>query len=125
MQAMKERDDRKLLSGAIQLIHAYWGGGKRRGGKRGRFPANKAPFVAAVALNKEGHPLAKNMTVVKGFWLTESIRSGQRSIYNPAARLFRTDYPVFQWGNSGRLHSCQRGHGRWVTKCRQRGVYLA
>jgi hypothetical protein len=33
--------------------------------------ANKVPFVAAVSLNKEGHPMAMNMSVVKGFRLTE------------------------------------------------------
>jgi hypothetical protein len=47
---------------------------KRHGGKRSRGSANKVPFVAAVALNKGGYPLAINMTVVKGFWLTESAR---------------------------------------------------
>jgi len=73
MQVMKERDDSKPLSGTIQLDDVYWGG-ERRGGKRGRGSANKVPFVAAVSLNKEGHPMAMNMSVVKGFRLTEIAR---------------------------------------------------
>jgi len=73
MQVMKERDDSKPLSGIIQLDDVYWGG-ERRGGKRGRGSANKVPFVAAVSLNEEGHPIAMNMNVVKGFRLTEISR---------------------------------------------------
>ena len=70
MQVMKERDDSKPLSGIIQLDDAYWGG-EQRGGKRGRGSANKVPFVAAVSVNEEGHPIAMNMHVVKGFRLNE------------------------------------------------------
>lgn len=73
MQVMKERDDGKPLGGVIQLDDVYWGG-ERRGGKRGRGSANKVPFVAAVSLNNEGHPIAMNMSVVKGFRLTEISR---------------------------------------------------
>src|SRR5690554_6249379 len=53
MQAMRERDDEKLLSGAVQVDDAYWGG-QRRGGKRGRGAAGKTPFVAAVACDSAG-----------------------------------------------------------------------
>jgi transposase-like protein len=73
MQVMKERDDSKPLSGVIQLDDVYWGG-ERHGGKRGRGSKNKVPFVAAVSLNEEGHPIAMNMNVVKGFRLTEISR---------------------------------------------------
>jgi transposase-like protein len=73
MQVMKERDDAKPLSGTIQLDDVYWGG-ERHGGKRGRGSANKTPFIAAVSLNKDGHPIAMNMNVVKGFRLTEISR---------------------------------------------------
>jgi hypothetical protein len=66
MQAMKERDDRKPLNGIIQLDDAYWGG-EHSGGKRGRGSENKTPFVAAVALNADHHPIAMNLNVVKGF----------------------------------------------------------
>ena len=70
MQVMKERDDSKPLSGMIQLDDVYWGG-ERRGGKRGRGSANKVPFVAAVSVSKEGHPMSMNMNVVKGFQAKE------------------------------------------------------
>ncbi len=73
MHVMKERDDGKPLGGVIQLDDVYWGG-ERRGGKRGRGSANKVPFVAAVSLNNEGHPIAMNMSVAKGFRLTEISR---------------------------------------------------
>lgn len=70
MQVMKERDDSHPLTGIIQLDDAYWGG-ERRGGKRGRGSPNKVPFVAAVAVNDEGHPIAMCMSKVKGFLKTE------------------------------------------------------
>jgi hypothetical protein len=70
MQAMKERDDRKPLNGIIQLDDVYWGG-EHRGGKRGRGSENKTPFVAAVSLNADHHPIAMNLNVVKGFRTSE------------------------------------------------------
>jgi len=70
MQVMKERDDSKPLSGVIQLDDVYWGG-ELRGGSRGRGSENKTPFVAAVSINEEGHPIAMNFNVVKGFTLQE------------------------------------------------------
>ncbi|PCI43747.1 MAG: IS1595 family transposase [Proteobacteria bacterium] len=66
MQVMKERDDGKCLTGVIQLDDVYWGG-ERHGGKRGRGSADKTPFVAAVSVNEDGHPIAMNMNVVNGF----------------------------------------------------------
>jgi len=66
MQVMKERDDSKRLTGVIQLDDVYWGG-ERHGGKRGRGSADKTPFVAAVSINEEGHPIAMNMNVINGF----------------------------------------------------------
>ena len=82
MQAMKERDDGKPLGGVVQLDDVYWGG-ERRGGKRGRGAANKVPFVAAISLNEEGHPVSMNMNVVEGFrqaevarWAKQHLQSG-------------------------------------------------
>ncbi len=70
MQVMKERDDSRPLSGIIQLDDVYWDG-EWHGGSRGRGSENKTPYVAAVSTNKEGHPIAMSMTVIKGFRLTE------------------------------------------------------
>lgn len=63
MQVMKERDDSKSLSDIVQLDDVYWGG-ELRGGKRGRGSENKTPFVAAVSIDDQGHPMAMNMNVV-------------------------------------------------------------
>lgn len=65
-QAMKERDDSRLLTGFIQLDDAYWGG-KKRDGKRGRGATGKIPFVAAVSTNEEGHPIAMRFSQVASF----------------------------------------------------------
>jgi transposase-like protein len=73
MQVMKERDDSKPIGGIIQLDDVYWGG-ERSGGKRGRGSENKTPFVAAVALDDNGHPISMNMNVVKGFQSAEITR---------------------------------------------------
>lgn len=66
MQAMRERDDRKPLSGSVQIDDAFWGG-ERRGKKRGRGAPGKTPFVAAVACSPDGRPLMMRMTPLKGF----------------------------------------------------------
>lgn len=70
MQAMKERDDHRPLSGLVQLDDVYWGG-RRSGGKAGRGAPNKTPFVAAVSVTEEGHPLYMNLNRVKGFTSAE------------------------------------------------------
>ena len=68
MQAMSEREDRYVLEGQVQLDDAYLGG-ERSGGKAGRGSENKAPFVAAVSLSDDGHPLRVKLTPVAGFTL--------------------------------------------------------
>ncbi len=70
MQVMKARDDQKTLKGTIQLDDVYWGG-ERHGGKVGRGAPNKTPFVAAVEVDDEGHPISMKFKVVKGFRSTE------------------------------------------------------
>ena len=52
----------------MQWDHAYLGG-ERSGGKIGRGSENKVPFVAAVSLSDEGHPLRVKLTPVPGFTL--------------------------------------------------------
>ena len=56
LEAMAERESRRLLSGVVMADDAYLGG-VHAGGKPGRGSENKAPFLAAVELNDEGHPL--------------------------------------------------------------------
>ena len=86
LQAMKEHNDSQPISGTIQLDAAYWGG-ELRGGKRGRGSENKTPFVAAVSLNEDGHPIKMKMTVVEGFrtdvissWSLNHIEAGSHVI---------------------------------------------
>lgn len=68
MQAMAEREQAYLLGGQVQVDDAYLGG-ERSGGRAGRGSENKVPFVAAVSLSDEGHPLRTKLTPVAGFTL--------------------------------------------------------
>jgi transposase-like protein len=66
MSAMTEREDRYVLHGSVQIDDAYLGG-ERSGGKVGRGSENKVPFVAAVSLTEDAHPLRVKLTPVTGF----------------------------------------------------------
>lgn len=66
LRAMALRNDVHQLDGEIQLDDAYLGG-ERSGGKRGRGSENKVPFVAAVSINDEGHPIYTKLMPVAGF----------------------------------------------------------
>ena len=68
MQAMVAREARYVLDGQVQVDDAYLGG-ERGGGKVGRGSENKVPFVAAVSLTDDGHPLRTKLTPVPGFTL--------------------------------------------------------
>ncbi|MCU7858960.1 MAG: IS1595 family transposase [Candidatus Thiodiazotropha sp. (ex Lucinoma kastoroae)] len=82
MQVMKERDESQPVKGIIQIDDAYWGG-EHRGGKRGRGAPGKSPFVAAVATNEEGHPIAMRLTKVKGFRKEEIARWARNHLQPP------------------------------------------
>ncbi|EQD60156.1 ISXo5 transposase [mine drainage metagenome] len=66
MQAMTEREAGRQLGGLVQIDDAYLGG-ERNGGKPGRGSENKCPFVIAVELSAESHPLHAVITPVAGF----------------------------------------------------------
>lgn len=66
MQVMAERDALYTLDGQVQVDDVYLGG-ELAGGKAGRGSENKVPFVAAVSLNTEGHPMYVKMAPVPGF----------------------------------------------------------
>jgi transposase-like protein len=124
MQAMKERDDGKPLNGIIQLDDVYWGG-EHRGGKRGRGSENKTPFVAAVALNEDHHPIAMNLNVVKGFrtteikrWATKHLEPGS-FVYSDGLACFSAvlengchHYSIVTGGGP---HSVNREEFEWVN----------
>jgi transposase-like protein len=81
-QAMKERDDYYPLAGLVLLDDAYWGG-KKRDGRRGRGATGKMPFIAALSITSEGHPLSLKLGHVRGFtkkeissWSTKHLSPG-------------------------------------------------
>ena len=65
-RAMALQDGTHRLAGAVQIDDAYLGG-ERAGGKTGRGSENKVPFVAAVSVNGQGHPLYLKLNLVSGF----------------------------------------------------------
>jgi hypothetical protein len=63
---MKQCDDLLPLRGLVLIDDAYCGG-KKHDGKRGRGASGKTPFVAAIQLSKEKHPLFIKFSKVTGF----------------------------------------------------------
>jgi len=66
MHAMVEREDHYLLSGKVMMDDAYLGG-ECSGGKSWRGSENKIPFIAAVSVDSDDHPLRAMLTPVPGF----------------------------------------------------------
>jgi hypothetical protein len=62
-------------------------GGERSGGKAGRGSENKVPFVAAVSLSDDGHPLRIKLTPVSGFSL-KAIAQWAQSCLAPDSSVF-------------------------------------
>jgi ribosomal protein L37AE/L43A len=56
MQAMCVREERRELSGRVEIDDAYLGG-ELSGGTPGRGSENKVPIVAAVQTTRSGHPV--------------------------------------------------------------------
>ena len=135
MQAMAERENGYVLEGQVQVDDAYLGG-ERSGGKAGRGSENKVPFVAAVSLSDEGHPLRTKLTPVAGFslkaiaqWASTSLAPGSTvlcdglacfgavtaagCVYQPTVVAGRKprDLPEFEWINTvlGNLKSSLTG----------------
>lgn len=103
VQVMKERDEQRPLTGLVQLDDVYWGG-ERRGGKSGRGSPNKIPFVAGVATNLDGHPIAMRMNKVKGFRKRE-IGAWTRKHIHPDAIVVSDGLACFNAvGECGREH---------------------
>lgn len=124
MLAMASREQMYVLEGNIQIDDAYLGG-EHSDGKAGRGSENKTPFVAAVSLSKDGHPLRAKLTPVSGFslkaiehWATSSLAPGS-CVYSDGLACFsavtaagctheRTvvagrkpkELPQFQWVNT-------------------------
>jgi transposase-like protein len=137
IQVMHEREQKRKLSGDIQLDDAYLGG-ECSDGKAGRGSENKIPFLAAIQTNEEGHPLYAVFSQVNSFskeeiseWAKKRIDYGSdvtsdglncfNSIENKAAGRIHTrvvvgsrkssDLPCFKWVNTilGNLKSAITG----------------
>ena len=60
------REAAYVLAGNVQLNDAYLGR-ERCGGTAGRGYENKLPFVAAVSIGSQGHPLRAKLSPVDSF----------------------------------------------------------
>lgn len=56
MEAMRQRESTRRLSGRVEIDDAYLGG-ERSGGKTGRGSPGKVPFIAAVQTTEDGKPV--------------------------------------------------------------------
>jgi transposase-like protein len=81
MQAMLEREASYVLCGSVQVDDAYLGG-ELNGGTAGRGSENKVPFIGAVSLDEEGHPLRAKFTQLTGFTRT-AITSVRTALSSP------------------------------------------
>ena len=66
MQAMIEREARSVLCGTVQVDDADLGG-ELNDGTAGRGSQIKVPFLAAVSLDEDGHPLRAKLARLPGF----------------------------------------------------------
>jgi ISXO2-like transposase domain/Transposase zinc-ribbon domain len=94
MQAMAVREERYVLEGQVQIDDAYLGG-ERSGGKVGRGSENKVPFIAAVSLTDEGHPVRVKLTPIDTFsreavarWAKSSLAVGS-TVHSDGLACFR------------------------------------
>lgn len=102
-QAMAERDARYRLDGQVRLDDAY-PGGELPGGKAGRGSENKVPFVAAVSLNAEGHPMHVKMAPVPGF-TRKAIANWAKADLSPGCRVVSDGLACFAGvADAGCLH---------------------
>jgi transposase-like protein len=102
MQAMLEREACYLLGGEVQVDDAYLGG-ELSGGTAGRGSQNKVPFLAAVSVDAEGHPVHAKLTPVAGFtrkavaaWASDSLAPGSVVVSDGLACLARVAAAGFE-----------------------------
>ena len=93
MQVMLERDQKKPLSGFIELDDACLGG-ERTGGKPGRGSENKTPFIAAVQTTSQGHPEAIKLQIVDGF-RSKSVAKWAKSALTHGSTVISDGLPCF------------------------------
>jgi len=93
MQAMVAREAGYVLGGTVQVDDAYLGG-ELNGGTAGRGSENKVPFIGAVSLDEEGHPLRAKFTQLPGFTRT-AIAPWASAHLSPASTVISNDLTCF------------------------------
>ena len=93
MEALRQREAPRLLSGDVRVDDAYLGG-ERTGGKVGRGSENKIPFVAAVSLSEAGRPIRVRLTPVAGFTL-KAISAWAKGHLAPTSTVFSDGLACF------------------------------
>jgi hypothetical protein len=111
MQSMLEREALYALQGAVQDDDAYLDG-ENPGGKVGWGSENKVPFVAAVTVDTQGHPVYARFTAIKGFTST-AIEGWARSTLDTECQVLTDGLPCFNGiADAGRSHAVIVSGGR-------------
>ena len=111
MQSMLEREALYTLQGSVQADDAYLGG-ENPGGKAGRGSENKVPFVAAVSVDAQGHPIYARFTALQGFTST-AIEGWARSTLDTECQVLTDGLPCFNGiADAGRSHAVIVAGGR-------------
>ncbi len=91
MHSMVLEEEKKMISGKIEMDDAYLGG-KLKGGKCGRGSENKQPFVAAISTDENNHPLKMKLDIIDSFtvknikkWTKNHIVSGSHIVTDALA----------------------------------------
>ena len=93
LQAMAEREEIYTLQGHVQADDAYLGG-EHPGGKAGRGSENKVPFVAAVSLDEQHHPIYAKFTAIPDFTRT-AIADWARDFLTPGCTVLTDGLAYF------------------------------
>ena len=108
---MLEREALYTLQGSAQADDAYLGG-ENPGGKAGRGSENKVPFVAAVSVDDEGHPIYAKFIAIAGF-TSEAIQDWARDSLDPGCRVLTDGLGCFNGiSDAGRQHDVIVAGGR-------------
>lgn len=92
LQVMQEQEQRRELSGRVEIDDAYLGG--ERKGKPGRGSPNKIPFVAAVQTTEDGRPLYVRFDCIQRFDHA-SIESWSQQALTVSAHAYSDGLPAF------------------------------
>ncbi|WP_443082009.1 IS1595 family transposase [Synechococcus sp. BA-132 BA5] len=122
-QAMTERNEVSVMGGKIQMDDAN-SGRERPGGKAGGGSENKMPIVAAISLNRAGHPIHAKLPPVLGFssaalaWWANKHLGASSALHSDGAAGFlsvvQEDYS-YAAIVTGEQHLSDRSDCRWTN----------